>query len=193
MPREFPEWEMSDDDRRQLSARAEGGLWGGLPEVPETPEEVRRLQDRYGRDNLVAWLSGTTDRKSRAWKSARDGLSRRRAGRTGIGPQWRNKFQTASRRGRSGRVRGRGSLHVSLTADIRTSRTWDYGRTMTADLTGADLDEFLQAVEENRYEDAATIVADNYGLSSDFILEIANVSGFETDAAGAESYDEDEE
>lgn len=25
--------------------------------VPGTPEDVRRMQDRYGRDTLIAWLS----------------------------------------------------------------------------------------------------------------------------------------
>lgn len=191
MPRQFPEWEMSDEDRQALREQIEGGMFGDLPDVPQTPEDVRRLQDRYGRDNLVAWLSGTTDRSSRAWKSARDGLSRRRSGRTGIGRQWRDKFRTAGRRGRAAGIQARGRLSVSLTADIRTSRTWDYGRTMSADLTGGDLQDYLDALQSGAYEQAAMIVADAYGIDPDVILEITNISGFESDVPEFDEGDEE--
>lgn len=191
MPREFPEPNISDDDRSELRDRSERGLWGDLPD-PQTPEDVRRLQDQYGRDNLIQWLSGTTDKRSRAWKSARDGLSRRRSGRVGVGRAWRDKFRSAGRRGRSDRIRSRGTLNVSLTADIRTSRKWDYGRTMTADLSGSELEDYLEAAQDGRYEDAALIVADSYGIDPEYIVEIANVSGFDTDAAEL-GQEEDEE
>lgn len=190
MPRQFPEWEMSDADRRALQDQIDSSMFGDLS-APETPEDVRRMQDRYGRDDLIAWLSGTTDKRSREWKSARDGLSRRRTGRTGIGRRWRDKFRTAGRRARSAGIRSRGSMSVSLTADIRTSRTWDYGRTMSADLTGSDLQDYLDALEAGAYTNAAMIVADSYGVDPDVILEITNISGFESDVA--ELGDEEEE
>lgn len=192
MPREFPEWQMNDDDERALHDQVDSSMFGDLP-APETPEDVRAMQDRFGRDNLVAWLSGTTDKRSREWKSARDGLSRRRAGRTGIGRRWRDKFRTAGRRARSAGIRSRGSLHVSLTADIRTSRTWDYGRTMSADLTGNDLQDYLDALEAGAYTNAAMIVADAYGIDPDVILEITNISGFESDAPALSDEEEEQE
>jgi hypothetical protein len=181
MPREFPEWEMSDDDRAELENRISGGMFGDLPGVPETPEDVRRLQDRYGKDNLIAWLSGTTDKRTRAWKSARDGLSRRRTGRQGIGRLWRDKFRSAGRRGRTQAIGNRGQLHVTLVADIRTSRHWDYGRPMDADLTGDQLGDYLEALEGGNFDHAAMIVAEAYGIDPDYIVEIANISGFEAD------------
>lgn len=180
MPRDFPEWEMSDQDRRDLENRM-GAMFDGLPDPPQNAEEVRNLQDRFGKDNLIAWLSGTTDKASRAWKSARDGLSRRRTGKMGIGRLWRDKFRTATRRGRTQAIRSRGSLSVTLTADIRTSRTWDYGRMMSADLTGEALDEYLNALERGDFDQAAMVVADAYGIDPEYILEIANISGFEAD------------
>lgn len=193
MPREFPEWEMSDDDRRELEGMIDQGMFGDLPPVPESPEDVRRMQDTYGKENLIRWLSGTDDKRSRAWKSARDGLSRRRTGRQGIGKLWRDKFRTAGRRSRADALTSRGRLSVSLTADIRTSRAWDYGRTMSAVLTGDDLTDYLSALQDGNYENAAMIVAEAYGIDPEVIVEIANISGFESDALDLADDDEDDE
>ncbi|HVW41007.1 MAG TPA: hypothetical protein VHC18_06630 [Amycolatopsis sp.] len=193
MPREFPEWEMTDATRQALNEQIGDRMFGGLPGIPETPEDVRQLQDRFGKDNLIQWLSGTADKSSRAWKSARDGLSRRRAGRTGIGRLWRDKFRTAGRRSRTQAVRGRGSLSVSLTANIRTSRHWDYGRTMSADLSGDALNDYLEALEAGAFEQAAMVVAEAYGIDPDVIVEIDNVTGFEADVADLFDAGEDEE
>lgn len=180
---------MEDETRQALSESLENELFAGI-EVPSSPAEVRRMQDQFGKENLTAWLAGTTDKGSRAWKSARDGLSRRRSGRGGIGKLWRDKFRTAGRRARSSGIRSRGSLHVKLTADITTSRTTDYGRTMEADLTGSALEDYLDAIESGNYEQAAMINADAYGIDPDIIIGLQNISGFDTDAPEP---DEDEE
>lgn len=186
-------WDMSDEADAALERKMDEGL--GVPKAPESADEVRELQDRYGKENLIKWLSGTTDKSSRAWKSARDGLSRRRSGRMGVGPAWRNKFKSAGRRAKASGIRSRGSLHVSLTADIRTSRDWDRGRTMTADLSGDALNSYLEALEAGAIIDAAMIVVEEYGIPPEVVLEIDNISGFESDAAELDAdddFDEDE-
>ncbi|HWD07068.1 MAG TPA: hypothetical protein VG674_31960 [Amycolatopsis sp.] len=180
MSREFPEWGMDNETRTALDAQISGGMFGGIPE-PQTPEDVRALESRYGKNAVIAAIAGTLDKASRAWKSARDGLSRRRAGRVGIGEAWRGKFNAAARAGRMQAARAAGRMSVSLTADIRTSRTWDRGRKMSADLTGSDLAAYLDALADGQYEHAAMVVAEAYGIDPDVIVEIANIAGFEAD------------
>lgn len=191
MPRSYPEWDMNDETRQALNDSISGGMFEGLAE-PQSPEDVRNMQDRYGKDNLIAWLSGTDDRSSRSWKSARDGLSRRRTGRQGIGKLWRDKFRTAGRRGRTAGIRDRGSLSVALTADILTSRKWDRGRQMKADLTGSDLADYLDAIESGNYEQAAMIAADAYGLDPEVIVALDNITGFDTDADELDTDDDED-
>jgi hypothetical protein len=190
--REYPEWEMSDEARQQLNDKITGEHFAGLEE-PQTPADVRRLQDEYGRENLTAWLAGTTDRSSRAWKSARDGLSRRRTGRQGIGKLWRDKFRTAGRRGRTSGIRAHGALNVRLTADVKVSTKWDRQRPMSATLTGSDLADYLDALESGNVEQAAMVVADAYGIPPEAITELDNISGFESDLAALDEDDEDDE
>jgi hypothetical protein len=189
MSREFPEWGMDNETRAELDGRISGTMFGAIPE-PQTPEDVQRLQDRYGKDAVIAAVAGTTDKQSRAWKSARDGLSARRAGRVGIGEAWRSKFKAAARAGRSDAIRARGSLSVTLTASIRTSRTWDQSRKMAADLSGSDLAEYLEALDAGAYDQAAMVVADAYGIDPDVILDIADIDGFDADADDADPYDD---
>lgn len=192
MPREYPEWDISDADREALANSVSGSTWAGLPSPPVDAAGVRTLQDRYGKDTLIAHLAGTTDKGSRQWKSARDGLSRRRAGRMAIGRGWRDKFISAGRRARARSIIARGQMHVTLTADILTSRHWDRGRRMNASLSGDDLQDYLDAVMGGRHEEAAMVVADSYGIGADVIISIANVSGVEADIPRGDDDGEDE-
>lgn len=192
MPRNWPEWDMNDETRQALNQGIESELFGDQPE-PSNADDVQALQNQYGRERLTEWLAGTNDRKSRAWKSARDGLSARRAGRRGIGSAWRDRFRSAARQGRADKIRQRGSLFVSITADIRTSRATDYGRTMKADLTGSALDDYLNAAQEGNHVQASMIVADAYGLDPEFIVEIDNITGIDTNLADEDNGDYEDE
>lgn len=189
MPRD-DEWEMSDQTRAQLHEQITSEMFGQISD-PQSPADVRAMQDRYGKENLTAWLAGTRDKSSRAWKSARDGLSRRRTGRGGIGKLWRDKFRTAQRRAQSDRVRSRGSLSVTLTADVLVSSRWDYGRPMYASLSGGELEDYLAALEAGNLEQAAMVVAESYGLPE--IVSIENVSGFDSDLAELDADEDDQE
>src|SRR5699024_9156455 len=189
MPRQYPEWDMSDEARQSLNNKASSAHFAGVPE-PQSPADIRAMQDRYGKDQLIEWLSGTDDKSSRAWKSARDGLSRRRNGRGGIGQVWRQKFQTAGRKAATSGIRAQGSLSVTLTADVRVSSRWHRGRPMYASLSGNDLNDYLDALESGNIEGAAMVVADSYGIPPESITELDNISGWETDAAQLDSADE---
>src|SRR5699024_12538245 len=97
MPRQYPEWDMSDEARQSLNNKASSAHFAGVPET-QSPADIRAMQDRYGKVQLIVWLSGTDDKSSREWKSARDGLRRRRNDRGCIGQDWTLKFQTAGRK-----------------------------------------------------------------------------------------------
>lgn len=190
MPRAYPEWDMSDESRQSLNEKANAAHFAAAPD-PQTPADIRAMQDRYGKNQLIEWLSGTADKASRAWKSARDGLSRRRSGRGGIGKLWRQKFQTAGRKAATRGLRAQGSTNVTITADVKVSSKWDRGRPMYASLSGSELSDYLDALESGNIEAAAMVVADSYGIPPESITELDNISGWETDAAQLDGADED--
>lgn len=189
MPRQYEPWDMDDETRNALRDRMSSGMFAGIPE-PGSADNVQALQNRFGRERLTEWLSGTADKKSRAWKSARDSLGRWRRGSRGISGKSRDRLRSAGQKGRLGGVLSRGSLHVSLTATVRTSRTTWTG-VMSADLTGGALRDYVSALESGEYERAAMIVADEYGLDPEYIEGIESVHGF--DADGLDDLESDDE
>lgn len=179
MARDYEQWDMSDDTRRQLGESIESGAYSGAPEARDA-QGVQAMQDELGREELTRRLSGTDDKRSRAWKSARDSLSRWRSGRRAVSSQAAGRLQGASRAFWRLGMRQRGSVHVDLTVTVRTSRT-SWTGVMSADLTGGALEDYLDALEAGNFEGVAQVVADNYGLDPEYIESVESVHGFEQD------------
>jgi hypothetical protein len=175
--RDYEPWDMTDDTRSALNRVVRDNTYPDLGEI-RGAADVRRVEARYGREALTAQLAGTTDRGTRAWKNARDNLSRWRTGRRTPSAASASRLGGGVRGLLGGRYRGYGSLHVELTATITTSRTSWSGK-MYADLTGADLEDYLTACEGGNWEEAAMIVADAYGLDPEYILSLDEVHGFD--------------
>ena len=177
MPERYPGWDMSDEVRgdlsRHLDAGMEAGLYAGVPPGDAIEELLRML----GRDRLVEALSGTTDKRSREWRNARDNLSRYRRGARRPQEATQQRMRAAAEEQRRAQVRTATRAHVRLNATFKTSRnTWGLAYT---DLTGPDLEDFMAAREAGNDELAAQIVTDAYGLDPAFVLGLEGVSGFE--------------
>jgi hypothetical protein len=178
MAREFEPWEMPDNVRAALDSGMRNGLYQGIGRI-RTTADVQALQAQLGRERLTGLLAGTTDKSSRAWKNARDNLRRYRTGARGLKGA-APRLQGAAEQARRDRIRNLGTLHVTVRATVRTSRTeWD-GK-MDADLTGGDLVDFLDAADRGAWEAAAQIVIDAYGLDPDLVLELTTLDSIDYD------------
>jgi soluble lytic murein transglycosylase-like protein len=175
--RDYSPWEMEPEIRESLDTAMRDGTYPGLGEI-RTREGIQRLEAQHGRQALTAQLAGTVDKSSRAWKNARDNLSRWRSGRRSISAGSASKVATGVKNLLGSRYRDSGSLNVELYVTVTTSRTSWTGK-MAADLTGADLEDYLSACEQGQWEQAAMIVADAYGLDPEYILSIDDVHGFD--------------
>jgi hypothetical protein len=178
MPREYPEWDWTDEARDALRNQLDAAMYGDLP--PATA--VNDLVGLVGRDGLIAALSGTTDRGTREWRNARDNLSRWRRGARHPSAASQQRLRGAGQAHRRSEIRQSRRAHVRYTATFRTSpqrRPWEGWA--DADLTGPDLDDFMAAHEAGDDELAAQIVSDAYGLDPGFVLGIDGLSSFEVD------------
>jgi hypothetical protein len=164
---------MTPETRAELTHRMDEGLYAGLPGGAAVEDIVAQA----GRDSVIEQLSGTTDRSSRAWKNARDNLSRWRRGARHPSQVSQQGLRSAAEASRRGEIRAAGRAHVRVSATVRTSsKTWGYA---DADLTGPVLDDFVAAREAGNDELAAQIVFDAYGLDPDMIVSLEGVEGFE--------------
>jgi hypothetical protein len=177
MNRDYSPWEMQPETRESLNTAVRDGTYPGLGEI-RSREDIQRLEAQHGRQTLTAQLAGTTDKSSRAWKNARDNLSRWRSGRRSISAGSSSKVTSGVKGLVGSQYRGVGSMYVALTATVTTSRT-EWTGVMSADLTGSDLEDYLTACEQGNWEEAAMIVADAYGLDPEYILGIQDVHGFD--------------
>jgi hypothetical protein len=176
--RDYEPWEMPDTARAALDSAMRNGLYQGISRI-RTAGDVQALQAQLGRERLTALLAGTTDKRSRDWKNARDNLRRYRTGARGL-KRGAARLHGAAEQARRDRIRNLGTLHVTLRATVRTSRTeWD-GK-MDADLTGSDLVDFLSAADCGAWETAAQIVIDAYGLDPDLVLELTALDSIDYD------------
>lgn len=160
---------------KEFMARSNGALYGDLPRGTD----ISGAADTLGRQQLAEQLSGTTDRGSRKYKNARDYISRHmRGSRRTVKPEFNERVSRALRESRRSEIRERGGLQVEITADVRVSgKVWKRGH-MRSNLTGSDLDEYLDALERGDGNEAMSIFLDNYGIRRDVaeIPAIHNVS-----------------
>ena len=174
MAREYEAWDMDDNTRQALNEQLNASLYRDVP----GGGDIEAVVGQVGRDRLLEEMSGTTDRRSREWKNARDRLSRYRRGARRPNPENRAKIRGAAEAGRRDEIRGRGSAHVRFRATFTTSKKPWQGYA-DADLTGPDLTDFLDAQAAGDDELAAQIVTDAYGLGPEFVLGIDDISGFD--------------
>jgi len=94
-----------------------------------------------GKRKLAEQLSGTTDRTSRSYKTARDYISRHlRGSRNAVkSAKYGNVLTTTNREGRKNEIIESGSINVRIEGDIKiSSKTWKNGY-LKATLRGQNL------------------------------------------------------
>jgi hypothetical protein len=129
-----------------------------------------------GKRALAEQLSGTDDRNSRTYKTARDYISRHLRGARGKvqSTKYAGVLTAANQEGKKNAIIAGGSLNVRINADIKISeKTWKNGRlnaTGSHALRGQDLADYLREVEAGRYSNAVDIVAKSYGINNSVTL-----------------------
>ena len=164
--------DMSPETREELSAMDDAVVG----EVPEGTD-LAAIEESVGRQELTARMAGTTDRGSRAWKSARDALTRWRSGRRGIGGRSAARLRQAARGAAVDSRRGQ-PLSVSASVSMRVSSRWWAG-SAAATLTGGDADAFLDALANGDHETAAGVFLEDGYLNGQSIAELGSFDGFE--------------
>jgi hypothetical protein len=141
---------------------SERSLYGDLP----SGSNIQAAADRLGRRELAEQLAGTTDRKTRKYKTARDYISRHlRGARRTVKPDYQAKVTDAMRTQRRGEIRERGQMQVRITADVKVSaKVWRNGR-MVSTLRGADLRDYLDALNHGDGNKAMSIFLNSYDPS----------------------------
>lgn len=174
MSGKYQNWRMSESTRNAARAQLEGALYRGVPEGTD----VQGVESQIGRQRLIEEMAGTTDKQSRAWKTARDTLTRWRNGTRGIGPKNAGKIRKIAEGDRRRRA-GRRPVHVTITGDFKTSGSrWANGKAR-AGLTGGASSDFMDAIEAGDSELAMQIAMDEYGLDPDRVEGIEHLEGIE--------------
>lgn len=163
--------------RADFTKQAADPLYGSLP----AGSDVRGAVDAIGRRALAEQLAGTTDRKSRAYKNARDYVSRHLAGRrTRVNPEYQRKIERAVRSERKRELRAAGPITVAVTGTIRVSKQGRYWTgNMRATLDGDALRDYLDALARDDGKEALGIVLDKYGLNPESVAEVRDITGVE--------------
>jgi hypothetical protein len=151
---------------------SEKALYGDLP--PGT--DINAAADVIGRQKLAEQISGTTDHRSRKYKNARDYISRHvRGSRRTVKPEFSGRVSKALREDRRAELSSRGSMQVDIVADVRVSkRTWKNGK-MKAQLTGEQLDEYLDALDRGDGNAAMAVFLDAYDTGGRFPESVAEI------------------
>jgi hypothetical protein len=167
-------WNWGETTKAKLDRKVDQKMFSNLPR-----DDVRAQVDTTQKERLAAQMAGTADKKSRAYKSARDALTRWATGKRTPKPASLAKVNNAARADRISQYRSRGSLNISVVGDWRTSKTtWKNGNVHTQ-LTGQKQQDFLDAIERGDNETAVKIVCDHYGLDPDLIENIENITDFD--------------
>jgi hypothetical protein len=157
---------------RGFLSGSERSLYGNLP--PGT--DIAGASDRIGRRALAEQIAGTADHRSRKYKNARDYISRHlRGSRRSVKPEFQRKITDALRSDRRTEIKTRGTLQVDVTADVKVSRkVWRQGH-MRAELRGAALRDYLDAVDRGNGNEAMSIFLDSYDPSGRMGRTVAEI------------------
>jgi hypothetical protein len=155
---------------REFTARSDRGLYGDLP----AGSDIAGAADKIGRQRLAEQLSGTTDRKSRKYRNARDYISRHvRGARRTVKSEFEGKVAGLLRNDRRAEIRQRGSMRVEIRADVQVSKKVWKGL-MRKDLTGSQVNDYLDALERDDGNEAMSVFLDAYGIGRD-VSEVKTV------------------
>lgn len=174
MARDWIPWGLSGEVKGKLNRHIGNSVYRDVPQ-----DDIRAAEQKYGKDELAFRMAGTQDKKSRAYKSARDRLTRIRNGKVRTPKAATvNSVNRAAKKSRTDELRKRSSISVSCVADVKTSRTtWERGN-IKATLSGDALEEFLTALDKGDQEGALQIMCDEYGLDPDYVEDITDVTNF---------------
>jgi hypothetical protein len=125
-----------------------------------------------GKRALAEQLSGTNDRNSRNYKTARDYISRHLRGARGKvqSTKYAGVLTSANKEGAKQAIISGGPLSVRISGDIKISdKVWKNG-VIKAELTGKAKADYLADIEAGRYGDALDIAAKSYGINPSVTL-----------------------
>lgn len=164
-------WDLASEVKNKVKGLFNRSVYRDVPQ-----DDIRAVEDRVGRDELAFLMADTRDKKSRAYKSARDRLTKIRSGKVRTPKASTvNSANRAAMRKRTSEIKERGSTRISFVADVKTSRTtWANGK-VAATLSGSALEEFTNALDAGDQEKALMVVCDEYGLDPDYVETLEDV------------------
>lgn len=173
--RDYEHWDVNPGQHDKLQKGTDGALYNGVAEG----NNPRDVINQVGKQALIERMAGTTDKKSRAYKSARDQVQRWNKGSRKPSKANQGRLRAIAEEARRSAVSALGKMFVKIAATFRfSSGTWDY---VQADLTGDALSDYLAAVERGDYEMATQIVAEEYGIDPGDIEGFDDFGGVEMD------------
>lgn len=170
MPREYNSWDINPKANDKMVKSSEDAMYKDVGNGSDVSEVV----DRVGKQELINRLAGTTDKKTRAYKSARDKVQRWVKGSRNPRKDNAARMRAMMEEKRRAEIAATGQVNVKIKADFRfSSGKWDY---VQAPLTGDALTDYLSAMERGDVEMATQIVAEQYGIDPN---DIEGFDGFE--------------
>ncbi|MFC9916348.1 hypothetical protein [Streptomyces sp. NPDC127197] len=165
----YDEWEIPDPVHRDLEQGLMEGVYGAMADG-----SIQSVVDAIGKQELILMMAGTTDKKSRAYKSARDKVGRWLKGSRRPSKAGQQLLDSLAKKFKRDQVMARGSLSVSISGTFVTSKKPWKGK-MSATLTGTALADFMDALEGGDPMWAAQVVCQEYGMDPDVVLELTEV------------------
>jgi hypothetical protein len=146
-------------------------------------EWMNRLVNKAGgRDRLAMRLAGTDDKKSRAYKSQRDYISRIVRGGRGIGKGKASILSKAARTMAADKVRQKtGPTKVKIAATWKISST-EWNGAATGEFTGEERETLASLIESGDHDAILDMVTNKYGEEfAEQMLDVIDFEGIEID------------
>jgi hypothetical protein len=169
----YEPWDVDKTLKDKIRSLVDRIVYRGVPKG-----DIAGMVDAIGKEKLAFRLAGTTDKKSRAYKTARDSLTRWIKGKRKPKATTVEKVNGAVKNQKLGEFRQRGSISVSVVGNYKTSKTvWKNGN-VHASLTGEAKENFLAALESGDNETAIQIACAEYGLDPDLVENLEDITNF---------------
>jgi hypothetical protein len=137
----------------------------------------RLINQAGGREKLAMRLAATDDKKSRAYKSQRDYISRVMRGGRGIGKGKASALSRAARTMSADKIRNKATpVNVKIAASWKMSST-EWNGAATAEFTGEDKETLADLIESGDYDAILDMVSSEYG--EDFAANVWDVTDLE--------------
>lgn len=161
-------WDMTDPERARVRESMSRAAMRGVPGDASVTDLIGEL----GNSRVAEILSGSSDKKSRGYRSALRNVQRWQQGRQ---PARRTVERVTAARRREAATRLRTSGGVGYQADAKwtTSKSPWIG-TAKGRLTGRRLDQFSQHVENGDWESAAEMLAGDYFGDDGVVIGVSN-------------------